>query len=111
MTTTEETGAILDFHFSVNYRAKVIGWFDTGGPERGRRYTLNELYVAIQELFDQPAQMEDLVPMRALSRHEYRMENGWTITPKAVAHLRLIQRPKWDWLLQENGIHIEGRSV
>lgn len=108
---TEETGTILDFHFNVDYQAKRIGWFDTGGPEKGKRYTLNELYCALQELFDDPDQMDCLVPMHARGLYEYQLTNGWTITPEAVAHLRLCQRPKWDWLLQENGIHIEGRSV
>ncbi len=108
---TEDTGTLLEFHFSVNYKTKRIGWFDTGGPESGKRYTLNQFYCALQELFDHPDQMDDMVPLRALSWHVYRMDNGWTITPEAVAHLILSPRPKWDWLLQETGIHIEGRSV
>lgn len=108
---TETTGAILDHHFSVNYRAKVIDWFDTGGPDYHRRYTLHELYCAIQDLFDHPDQSNDMVPMKALSRHEFKMDNGWTITAKAVAHLKLIKRPKYDWLLYENGVHVEGRHV
>jgi len=108
---TEEVGAVLDFHFRVLYHAKVIDWLDTGGPDRHRKYTLNELYSALQELFDDPAQMDCLVPMKAFSRHVYRLENGWDITLEAIKHLKLTRRPKYDWLLYENGVHVEGRSA
>jgi len=110
MKEPEDIGTILDFHFSLNYKTRVIGWFNTGGPERHQKYTLNQLYSAIQDHFDEPDQMNQFVPLKALSLYEYRMDNGWTITAEAVRHLKLTMRPKFDWLLNEDRSHIEGRT-
>ena len=78
---------ILSGDFTVHYAAennrKHIRWT---GASTGKR-TLNELYSAIQDLFDEPAQMDDLIPMKADTPSVYRMQNQWFIDDESVEHL------------------------
>jgi hypothetical protein len=79
--------AILGGDFTVFYDAennrKQVKW--SGNPAGTR--TLNELYAALQDLFDEPAQMDDLVPIRADTPDIYRMINQWFIDDETVEHL------------------------
>ena len=79
--------AILSGDFTVHYAAennrKHIRWT---GSSTGTR-TLNELYSAIQDLFDESAQMDDLIPMKADTPSIYRMQNQWFIDDVSVEHL------------------------
>lgn len=78
---------ILAGDFTVFYAAdngqKRIEWT---GSATGTR-TLNELYSALQSLFDDPSQMDDLVPMSADTPDIYRMINQWFIDDTTVEHL------------------------
>ena len=78
---------ILSGDFTVYYAAennqKRLEW---SGSATGTR-TLNELYSALQDLFDEPAQMDDRVPMRADTPDIYRMQNQWFIDDNSVEHL------------------------
>lgn len=78
---------ILSGDFTVHYAAqnnrKQITWT---GSSTGTR-TLNELYSALQDLFDEPAQMDDLVPIRADTPDIYRMIAQWFIDDVTVQHL------------------------
>lgn len=59
--------------FSLNYSTKKIS--HTSGTTR---YTVNELYSWLMDLFDDSGQMDDTVPMSAQTPTEYTLINGWT---------------------------------
>ncbi len=79
--------SILAGDFDVFYAAennrKQVKWT---GSATGTR-TLNELYSALQDLFDEPAQMDDLVPIRADTPDIYRMISQWFVDDDTVQHL------------------------
>jgi hypothetical protein len=78
---------ILDGDFTIYYAAdnnqKSIRWT---GPTNGTR-TFNEFYSEILKLFDDPAQMDDEVPIQAVTPDIYRMINQWFIQDEVVEHL------------------------
>jgi hypothetical protein len=78
---------ILNGNYRVSYNAengqKRISHIGSATSKN----TLNQLYSAIQDLFDEPAQMDDLVPMKADTPDIYRMQNQWFIDDKSVEHL------------------------
>ena len=78
---------ILSGDFTVHYDAqngrKQIAW---SGSSTGTR-TLNELYSALQDLFDEPAQMDDLVPILASTPDIYSVIAQWFIDDETVEHL------------------------
>ena len=85
---------ILNGDFTINYlddnRQKRISW--TGSADETR--TVNELYSALQDLFDESMQMDDGIPMSAQTPVEYTLgiiDSGdldpWYITYDAMEHL------------------------
>jgi hypothetical protein len=88
---------ILAADFTVYYEAENsqqrIGWT---GSATGTR-TVNQLYSALQDLFDESAQMDDKVPMSAQTPTDYTMVNGWFIDDTTVEHLTggTIQTSGW----------------
>lgn len=78
---------ILSGDFTVHYDSdnsqKRLVW--TGSSDGTR--TMNELYSALQSLFDDPSQMDDLVPMKADTPDIYRIQNQWFIDDTSVEHL------------------------
>lgn len=78
---------ILNGDITVYYAAennqKRLEWT---GPAEGTR-TLNEVYSALQSLFDDPSQMDDKVPMKADTPDIYRIQNQWFIDDTTVEHL------------------------
>ena len=88
---------ILGGDFTVHYAAennqKRIEWTGTATATRA----MNELYSALQKLFDDPAQMDDLVPMKADTPDIYRIQNQWFIDDDTVEHLTggSLFRDKW----------------
>ena len=70
---------ILNSDFTVFYPSEnsrqAIVW--TGGASESDTRTLNELYSALQSLFDDPSQMEDLSPVSAVTPDIYRLNNQW----------------------------------
>ncbi len=83
---------ILAGDFTVHYAAdadagssqKRVEWTGAAADTR----TMNELYSALQKLFDDPAQMDDLVPMKADTPDIYRIQNQWFIDDSSVEHLK-----------------------
>ena len=78
---------ILDGDFTIYYSAENgqqrIQWT---GSATGTR-TLNAFYSALLKLFDDPAQMDDLVPMTAVTPAQYRLDNQWFIDDTTVERL------------------------
>ncbi|MCP4201805.1 MAG: hypothetical protein GY769_07725 [bacterium] len=69
--------AIAD-DITVNYTRQTVeytGGFTDGIPDS--RYHSNELYSYLQDLFDEPAQMDDPVPISAATPTDYTWINGW----------------------------------
>jgi hypothetical protein len=64
--------AILD-DFTINYEQKTI----RATPAISRTYSVNHLYSALQDTFDESSQMDDPVPMSAQTPVEYTLINGW----------------------------------
>jgi len=70
--------AFLD-DFTIDYSGKTIShtsWTTI--------YTLNEMYSAIQDQFDELTEMDDTVPMSAQTPTEYSLINGWTLWTPAT---------------------------
>ena len=68
----------IEQDWSLNYGTKTITY--TGaGPGTNRRYTCNELYSWLMDLFDDPGQMDDSVPISAQTPVEYSLVNGWSM--------------------------------
>lgn len=59
--------------------------------------TTNELYSALQDRFDEPDMMDQLVPMSAQTPTEYTMLNGWFIDNRSTEFLKggAIQTKGW----------------
>lgn len=59
--------------------------------------TVNELYSALQDRFDEPDFMDQLVPMSAQTPTEYTMINGWFIDSRSTEFLKggAIQSSGW----------------
>jgi hypothetical protein len=79
--------AIAD-DFSIDYVNKRITY--TGAFSNGiapTRYTVNELYSYLQDVFDEPAQMDDPVPMSAQTPTQYTLINIWFMDDETVKAL------------------------
>ena len=88
------SSTILSGDFTVYYlsetRQKRIVWTGTTGT-----YSVRELYIALQDLFDEPGQMDDGIPMSALTPTEYQVglidldddQDPWYIDGITTQHL------------------------
>jgi len=79
--------AIAD-DFTVNFITKNIATSQTyvdGVPPL--IYSMNEFYSFLQDLFDEPANMDIEVPMSAQTPNEYTMINAWFIDDETVKSL------------------------
>ena len=76
-------GGDFTVHYDSDNSQKRLVW--TGSSDGTR--TMNELYSALQSLFDNPSQMDDLVPMKADTPDIYRMQNQWFVDDTTVEHL------------------------
>jgi hypothetical protein len=85
---------ILSGDFTINYlddnRQKRISWTGSAGF-----YTMNELYSALLDQFDEAIQMDDGIPMSAQTPVEYtigKIDSGdadpWYISFEALEHLK-----------------------
>ena len=94
---------ILSSHeyMEIDYMDKVIKL--TGGP-----VSLNKFYSDIQDIFDEPAQMDDFVPVKALCRHAYKMDNEWELDPDTLHFLELTKNPEYDSLADSDGKRLIG---
>lgn len=86
---------ILSGNFTVNYlgesRQKMIEW---SGANQNATNTMNELYSALMDLFDEPTQSDDGIPMSAQTPTEYTIgiidandAEPWYITYEAMEHI------------------------
>jgi len=82
MSSTILGGDFTIFYAAENNQKRVV-WT---GSSTGTR-TMNELYSELQKLFDDPSQMDDLVPIRADTPDIYRFINQWFIDDTTVEHL------------------------
>jgi hypothetical protein len=64
--------------FSLNYTTKKIS--HASGTDR---YTVNEFYSWLMDLFDDASQMDDVVPIKANTPTEYELVNGWEFNADA----------------------------
>jgi hypothetical protein len=84
--------------FSIDYVNKRITY--TGGFTNNianSRYTVNQLYSYLQDTFDEPAQMDDPVPMSAQTPTQYTLVNIWFMDDETVKALYSgsIQTSSW----------------
>ena len=70
-------------HYNSENGQKRLEWTGIDNATR----TLNEVYSALQSLFDDSSQMDDLIPMRADTPTIYRMINQWFVDDTTVEHL------------------------
>ena len=91
--------AIAD-DFTIDYVDRKITY--TGGftgTIADSRYTVNELYSYLQDTFDEPAQMDDPVPMSAQTPTQYTIINKWFMDDETVKALYSgsIQTSNWTY--------------
>ena len=94
-------------HYLAEARQKRIEWT---GPDSDTN-TVNELYSALQDLFDELTQMDDGVPMSAQTPTEYTIgiidagdSDPWFIDHTSVEHLTdsALQTANWDRVQDSN---------
>ena len=91
--------AIAD-DFSIDYVNRRITYTGTFSNNIApTRYTVNELYSYLQDTFDEPAQMDDPVPMSAQTPTQYTLINRWFMDDETVKALYSgsIQTSNWTY--------------
>ena len=76
--------------FTIDYVDRKITYttaFVDDRPPTGQIYTVNELYSFLQDTFDEPAQMDDPIPMSAQTPTQYTMLYPWFIDNESVKAL------------------------
>jgi hypothetical protein len=68
--------------FTLDYTNRILT--HTSGTTR---YTANELYSWLMDLFDDSTQMDDAVPMSAQTPNEYALINGWFLPDATYDYL------------------------
>ena len=89
--------AIAD-DFSIDYNARKITYTTAFVADRPPSiYTVNELYSYLQDTFDEPAQMDDPVPMSAQTPTQYSLINAWFMDDNTMKALYggSIQTNEW----------------
>lgn len=84
--------------FVIDYVDRKITYTPAFAHERPATiYTVNELYSYLQDTFDEPAQMDDPVPMSAQTPTQYTMINSWFIDDNTMKVLYggSIQTSEW----------------
>lgn len=71
--------------FKIDFINKKISYNSKGGK---KKYTANELYSYLMDIFDEPENMTFEIPIKALSKTKYFLINGWTIDKKCRAHFK-----------------------
>ena len=81
----------IDDDFTIDFINKNILVNQTNNPFVNGLptsiYSMNELYSYLQDLFDEPANMDIEVPMSAQTPTEYTMINGWFIDDQTIKTL------------------------
>jgi len=76
---------VIEKDFEIDFQnRKIIYKPGTGG----KVYTINEFYSFLQEVFSQPQNMDDDIPIEAGSKRKYSLVNGWTMDKEAMGHLK-----------------------
>src|SRR3972149_11868423 len=103
ITKTYTTTELFNVYYGAENRQKRITWV-TGGTGTGT-VTVNQLYSALQNLFDELTQMDDGVPMSAQTPTEYTIgiidsgdKDPWFIDPVTVEYLPggALKTASWD---------------
>lgn len=94
-------------YFEAENRQKRIVWSGAAADTR----TINELYSALQDLFDEPSQMDDGSPMSAQTPVEYTIgiidqgdDDPWFIDPESMEHVYggALQTANWTRVQDSN---------
>jgi hypothetical protein len=70
-------------YYSADNNQKRLEWT---GSATGTT-TLNAWYTGILQLFDDSAQMDDFIPITAITPSQYRLDNSWFVDDTSVEHL------------------------
>src|SRR3989344_1969490 len=109
VTNADATTELFNVYYGAENRQKRIEWV-TGGTGSGTT-TVNLLYSALQNLFDELAQMDDGVPMSAQTPTEYTIgiidsgdKDPWFIDRTSVEHLTggALKTASWDRVQDSN---------
>lgn len=71
--------------FKIDFLNKKI-YYDPNGSQTV--YTVNEFYSYLQDTFDEPENMRYEIPIKAKSKSEYFLVNGWTIDEEGMKYLK-----------------------
>lgn len=71
--------------FKIDFRNKKISYNLEGGS---LKYTVNELYSYLMDVFDEPGNMAYDIPIKTKSKTKYLLINGWSIDEEGMKHLK-----------------------
>ena len=75
---------MIDKDFKIDFDQKKISY----QGKSGQTYATTELYLWLQDTFDEPENMQYEIPIVAHSKTNFELINGWTIDLKSAKHLK-----------------------
>lgn len=93
--------------YTIDYVSKTITYNKTFAHDRPPTiFTVNQLYSFLQDTFDEPAQMDDPVPMSAQTPTQYTLINNWFMSDNTMKSLYggSIQTSGWTFAGQADSI-------
>ena len=76
---------MIDKDFKIYPKKKLI----IHNPKGSKiKYSLNDFYSFLQDLFDEPKYMKYDIPISANSKKQYSIINGWEIDTKTLKYLK-----------------------
>lgn len=75
---------MINKDFKIDFEKKKIAYIGKGK----KVYSAKELYLFLQDTFDEPENMKYDIPIVARSNTDFRLINGWTIDEKALKYLK-----------------------
>ncbi|MBA4386257.1 MAG: hypothetical protein C0410_16105 [Anaerolinea sp.] len=70
--------------FKIDFEKKEISYIG----KNKKVYSVKELYLLLQDTFDEPENMKYDIPIEAKSKTKYFLINGWTMDKKSLRYLK-----------------------
>jgi len=71
--------------FIINFEKKLI-YHNTLGSKK--IYPVEKLYIYLQDVFDEPENMKYEIPIKAISKKDFVILNGWQVDEKTLKFLK-----------------------
>ena len=70
--------------FKIDFEKKKISYVG----KNKKIYSVTEFYSFLQDIFDEPENLQYEIPILAKSKKEYLFINGWTMDKKSLRYLK-----------------------